>query len=256
MRAAAKPALEAVRVEQGHEELEVFLLAVVRGRGHEQEVAAVGAEKLAQPIALRVPDLRAEVARRHPVRLVAHHQVPFLRRFEAPPQVFAPAQHVEPGDQAAGPGEGIAAAGDRRLDPLPGQQVEGEAELRFELVLPLLHQAAGGDDEATLQIAPEHQLPDEQAGHDGLARAGVVGEQEAERLARQHLAVDGGDLVRQRLDVRGVDREVRVEQMREPDALGLRGQPEPPAVGPERPLRPRPRPGFADACPLEPHDCY
>ena len=179
--AVPEPALEAVRVEQGHEELEVFLLAVVRGRGHEQEVAAAGAEKPAQPIAFRVPDLRAEEALRHAVRLVAYHQIPFLRRFEAAPEVFASAQHVEPGDQVAGFGEGIA-AGPCCFNPFSGPEVEGEAEFRFKLVLPLLDQAAppaGGNDEAAFQIAPEHQLPDEQAGHDGLARAGVVGEQEA-----------------------------------------------------------------------------
>ena len=257
-RPAPEAPLEAVRVEQGHEELEVFLLAVVRRRGHEQEVAATGAEKPAQPIALRVPHLRAEEARRHAVRLVAHHQIPFLRRFEAVPEVIAPAQHVEPGDQVVALGEGIAARARRRRDPLPGQEVEGEVELRGQLVLPLLHQAAGGDDEAAFQVAAHHQLPDQQAGHDGLAGAGIVGEQEAERLARQHLPVDGGDLVRQGLDVRGVDREVRVEEMCETDALGFRGQPEPPAVPAERRLRARARcrPGFAAACLPARHEYY
>ena len=228
--AIPEAALEAVRVEQGHEELEVFLLAVVRGCGHEQEMAAAGAEKSAQPIAFRVPDLRAEEARGHAVRLVAYHQIPFLRRFEAAPEVFASAQHVEPGDQVAGFGEGIA-AGPCCFDPLSGQEVEGEAELRFKLVLPLLHQAAGGDDEAAFQIALEHQLPDEQAGHDGLARAGVVGEQEAQRLARQHLAVDRGDLVRQGFDAGGVDRDVgyrrgvRAGCARLPRPAGTAGRP-------------------------------
>ena len=48
-----------------------------------------------------------------------------------------------------------------------------------------------------LQVAAGDQLLDQQPRHDGLARAGVFGEQEAQRLARQHRVVDAGDLVRQ-----------------------------------------------------------
>ena len=44
----------------------------------------------------------------------------------------------------------------------------------------------------------------------------------------QHLAVDGGDLVRQRFDPGAVDGEVGIEKMCEPDALGLGGDPEQP----------------------------
>ena len=107
-----------------------------------------------------------------------------------------------------------------------------------QLVLPLLDQAARGDDQAALEVAADHQLLDEQPGHDGLAGAGIVGEQEAQRLARQHLAVDGRDLVRQRLDLRGADREVGVEEMGEPDAVSLGGEPEQVAVGIEGIARP------------------
>ena len=59
---------------------------------------------------------------------------------------------------------------------------------------------ARGDDEAALERAADEELADEQPGHDRLAGARVVGEQEAQRLAREHLLVDRGDLVRQRLD--------------------------------------------------------
>jgi hypothetical protein len=104
--------------------------------------------------------------------------------------------------------------------------VELEAELERQLVLPLLDEAARRDDQAAPDVAADHQLLDQEAGHDRLARTGVVGEQEAQRLARQHLAVDGADLVRQRLQVRRVNREVGVEQVREPDAQSLRGETE------------------------------
>ena len=96
-----------------------------------------------------------------------------------------------------------------------------EPELEEQLVLPLLDQAAGGDDQAALDVVAEDQLLDVEAGHDRLAGAGVVGEQEPQRRARQQLAVDRADLVRQRLDVAGRDREHRVEQAGQRDPLGL-----------------------------------
>ena len=82
-------------------------------------------------------------------------------------------------------------------------------------------------------VRPHDQLADVEPGHDGLAGAGIVGEDEPQRLAREHRLVDGGDLVRERLDVRGVDRHHRVEQEREVDALGLAGELEGGAVAVE-----------------------
>ena len=72
-------------------------------------------------------------------------------------------------------------------------------------------------------------------GHDRLAGAGVVGEQEPQRLARQHLLVDRGDLVRERLDERGAHREVRVEEVGEVDPLRLGDESEEVAVAVEAP---------------------
>ena len=51
----------------------------------------------------------------------------------------------------------------------------------------------------------------------------------------QHVLVDGGDLVRQRIDDGGVDRQHRVEQMGQPDALRFGHQPEQRAVAVEAP---------------------
>lgn len=53
--------------------------------------------------------------------------------------------------------------------------------------------------------------------------------------AREHLAVDGGDLVRQGFDARGVDGEVGIEQVRKPDAVGFGDQPQESTVGVEGP---------------------
>jgi hypothetical protein len=75
---------------------------------------------------------------------------------------------------------------------------------------------------------------DEQPGHDGLACARIIGEQEAQRLSRQHLAINGGDLMRQCFDLRCSDGEIRVEEVGEPYSVCLRREPEQATVGIER----------------------
>ena len=89
-----------------------------------------------------------------------------------------------------------------------------------EFVLPLLHEAARGDHEAALDIAARSiSSLHEQSGHDRLAGAGVVGEEEPQRLPRQHLAVYRVDLVRQRLEVRCLHGKERVEQVGQRNSL-------------------------------------
>ena len=57
MDSIAEASFKAVAVQERHEQLEVFLLAVVRRRRHEQEVAGKSREQLAEPVALRRLDL-------------------------------------------------------------------------------------------------------------------------------------------------------------------------------------------------------
>ncbi len=148
-------------------------------------------------------------------------------------------------------------AGAGRFELVVGQDLEGKLEPALQLVLPLFGEAARADDQATLQVPAGDQLLDQQPRHDGLARTRVVGEQEAQRLTRQHRLVHGRDLVRQRVDHRGVDRQQhgrdlvrqrvdhrgvdrqqRVEQVREADALGFGHEPEQGAVAVEAPRPP------------------
>ena len=53
-----------------------------------------------------------------------------------------------------------------------------------KLVLPLLSKAPRAHDQTPLQIAAGDQLFNEQARHDGLARARVVSQQKSQWLAR------------------------------------------------------------------------
>ena len=217
--AVAEAAFEAVAVEQRHEELEVLLLAVVGRRGHEEEVAAALPEPLADSIAPGVADLAAEPGGRHAVGLVADDEIPLRGLHELLLKLLVAGEHVQPRDHAVAVVEGVA--GTRRLDHVPGEDVELQAELLAKLVLPLLDEAPGRHDEAAFQVRTRDQLLDQQSRHDRLARPRIVGEQEAQRLARQHLAVDGGDLVGQRIDAAGVDGEIGVEVVRKRDAVRL-----------------------------------
>ena len=54
------------------------------------------------------------------------------------------------------------------------QHLEGQAELRVELVVPLIHQPPGRHDQSALAVGAEHHLLEVEARHDRLARAGVI----------------------------------------------------------------------------------
>ena len=125
----------------------------------------------------------SEERRRHLVRLVADHQVvAAVRSPELGVDILVAGELVQPRDGEIGFEEPVAGA--RRLELVVGQD-------------------------------------DEQPGHDRLAGAGIVGEQEAQRLPRQHGFVHRGDLVRQRLDQGGVHREDGIEEVGEADAARL-----------------------------------
>ena len=65
--------LKAVFVQQGHVELEVLLLAVVRRGRHQKQVAGMVPHPPTHLVALGALDLPSEGVGTHPVRLVAHH---------------------------------------------------------------------------------------------------------------------------------------------------------------------------------------
>ncbi len=111
----------------------------------------------------------------------------------------------------------------------------GRWNWRFHFILPLLGKVAGANDHATLEIAANTEFLRQQPAHDGLAGAGIVRQKKAERLAGQHLFIDGRDLVRERLDQGGVDRQERVEEVGQTDAMGLGDQAEHGPVAVEAP---------------------
>ncbi len=214
--------------------MEVFLFAVVRSRRHQQQMPRQAPQQARQVIALGVLDLAAKEGGGELVRFVEDHQVPTgLRRLQLLLHILVARQLVQPRDDQGRLGEPVSCA--RRLQLVVGEDLERQLEATPEFVLPLLSQTSRADHKATLQIPPRHQLLDKQAGHDGLAGAGVVRQQEAQGLARQHGLVHSGDLVRQRIDQRRMNREQWVEQVGQADAVRLGHQPEQVAATVEAP---------------------
>lgn len=80
---------------------------------------------------------------------------------------------IKSGNEQGPLAERIAAASG--LDHVPCQDLEIKAELLPQLVLPLLHQAARRDHEASLDVTPDHELLAEQPSHDRLAGTRVIG---------------------------------------------------------------------------------
>ena len=100
------------------------------------------------------------------------------------------------------------------------------AELVLHFALPLEGEVGRRDDEGALDQAANLQFLDEQAGHDGLAGAGVVGQQEPDARQLHEVIVNRLKLVRQRINARDGEREIRVVFIGQSQAHGLDSQAE------------------------------
>ena len=236
MHAVAEAALEAVLVQQLHEELKVLLLAVVGGGGEEQEVAGKGREHLSQVVALGVLDLVAKEGGRHLVGLVAYYQVPAaVAGLEQRLAVLVAGQlvHARYGQRRLR--EPVACSG--RLQLVVGHDLKRQLEPPVELILPLLGQAAGTHHQAALQVSADFELLYQQSRHDGLSGAGIVCQKKPEGLAGQHRVVYGRDLVGQRLHIGCVDGKDGIKEVGQLDSPCLGGEAEEVAVPVKRPLQ-------------------
>ena len=100
-----------------------------------------------------------------------------------------------------------------------------------KLVLPLLHETARSDDEASFEIASGDQLLDQKAGHDRFACTGIVSEKKPQRLPGEHLTINGGNLVRERIDKACVDCQIGIEIMSQLDPIRFRNEAQEGAIG-------------------------
>ena len=104
-----------------------------------------------------------------------------------------------------------------------------------QLILPLLNQAAGADDQAAPEVTAGNQLLDQQARHDGLASSRIISQQEAQWLPWQHRLVNGRDLVWKGVHERCVNREHGIKKVSKADPMSLRNKAKKRAVAVEAP---------------------
>ena len=84
---------------------------------------------------------------------------------------------------------------------------------------------AGGDDEDAPQEPAGEHLADVEAGHDRLAGAGIVGQEEAQSGLLEHVVVDGNPLVGQRVDLGDLGGEGRIGHVPEGQSLAFGQRP-------------------------------
>ena len=113
------------------------------------------------------------------------------------------------------------------------QDEELFVELLPQLALPLEGEVRGADDQDPFDEPAQLQLPDQEAGHDGLAGAGVVGEQEAHRGQLEEVVVDRFELVGQGIDAGDGQPEAGVELVGDAEGVGLEPEAQEPAVAVE-----------------------
>ena len=208
-----------VPIEKLEEEREVLRVPLMWRRGQQQHVVRRVPQQLTQPVTLTLVRL---VAGRHPVRLVYDDEVP-VRLAQSRQDVLALGQ-IERGHHL------------RLLHPLVhaelGAQVaalhhqERLVELLLQFPLPLEREIRRGDDQDAFGKAPQLQLAEQQTGHDRLACPSIVSQQESHARQLQQVVVNRLQLVRQRVDARDRQPEIRIEFPRESERVGLKSQSE------------------------------
>ncbi len=180
-----------LRVDQMQKMPEEPLLAPMRGRGHQQGPRGVLGQQAAN---LMEPGR----SRGQPVCLVEDHQVP--AGLVRPNSVLH--SRVDRGQLQGGHPQVV---GVQRVltDGRRGELPQPAAQQPLEVVHPLRGQVRRAHDDGALDQAQPLHLPDIETGHDRLAGARLVGEQEAQQRLRQHRAVHGRGLVGIRLQRRG-----------------------------------------------------
>ena len=169
------------------------------------------------------------------VRLVPRgHAVRFVHDDQVPVDLAQARQHVGP--------LGEVERGDdlRLLQPLVHAELVAEVaaledqesfvELFLQLALPLEGQVGRADDQHPLGEPAQLEFADEQAGHDRLAGAGVVGQQEPHAGQFEQMVVNGLELVWQRIDSGQRQPEIRVELVGDAQGVCLEAEAQESAV--------------------------
>ena len=203
-----------VSIQKLQEEGEVDRIAPVRRGGHQEEMVRSIAQQLSQFVAQALVRL---VARGHAVSFVHDHEIP-LHLAQTGQDLVALGQ-VQRSDDLLLLHPLVDAELIAQITALEDEELF--VELLLELALPLEGEIGRCDDEDPLRKATQLQLADQETRHDRLARARVVGEQEAHPGELEQMVVDRFQLVGQRIDTRDRKPEIGVELPGNPERVGL-----------------------------------
>ena len=209
-----------VAVEQFKEQAEVVSVALVRRGGHQEVMVRHGRQRLAELVG---EGLLVATGGAHFVGLVHDDEIPMAAE-EAFLGVFDARDPGDGGDDLVFVLPGIGAV--VGAEDVAADDLEVLAELVLHFALPLEGEAGRRDDEGAFDQAANLQLLDEQAGHDGLAGARVVRQQEADAGQAEEVVVNGFELVRERVNASDGEREVGVVLEGQPEAHRFDAEPE------------------------------
>ncbi len=102
-----------------------------------------------------------------------------------------------------------------------GNDLELKTEECGEFALPVPNETGGRNDEDALDEAAGFHLAQVKAGHNRLAGARVVRKQEPQRKLFEHVLVHRDSLMRQRVDLRNLGGEGRIEHVAKRQAFPL-----------------------------------
>ena len=160
-------------------------------------------QEFAQTVALRLGGLALAIAvSGHLVGLVHHRQVP--GGLGQSRQHVLLLGEVHGGDDLVVLQPDVAAPGP--LHRRPVDDGEGLVEPLLHLPQPLVAQMARHHHQGAAHQAPVLELLEQEAGHDGLAGPGVVGQEEPYAVVAEHVVVDRLHLMGQGVYLRDVDR--------------------------------------------------
>ena len=151
MHTFAEFAVEAVAVKQRQPDLEVGFFAVVRGSGHQQEMATDTTEQLTQLEAFAFVDFVATIVGGEFVRFVNDDEIPG-GVFQFGLIVGIARQLIQAADQAVTVGEVIARGGLFLF--FAAEQGKFHVKFFQHFILPLLTQRTGGNNQDTLRVCP------------------------------------------------------------------------------------------------------
>ena len=209
-----------VAVKQFEEEAEVFRVALVRSGGHQQVMIRHLGEFHPEVVGERG---LVAAGGAHFVRLVHNDEIPVAAE-EAFPGI-GDARHPRNG------GDDLVLVLPRigavvGAEHVAADDLEVLTKLVLHFALPLEAEVGGSDDQGARDEAADLQFLEQQAGHDGFAGTGVVGQQEPDARLRHEVMINGLKLVRQRVHTRDGQRKIRIVLECQRQAHGLDGEPE------------------------------